>query len=71
MEAVTLDPVSAFPTLANDPLGQITLTIDATVTGWTPAVAEPSTWAMMAIGFAGLGFAGCRKARRTGGVAAA
>ena len=26
---------------------------------------EPSTWAMMALGFAGLGFAGYRRARRT------
>ncbi len=28
------------------------------------AVPEPSTWAMMVVGFAGLGFAGCRSARR-------
>jgi PEP-CTERM motif len=28
-------------------------------------VPEPSTWAMMAVGFAGLGFAGYRSARRT------
>jgi hypothetical protein len=34
------------------------------------AVPEPSTWAMMVLGFAGLGFAGCRKARRTDVVAA-
>jgi PEP-CTERM motif len=26
-----------------------------------PVVPEPSTWAMMLLGFAGLGFAGCRK----------
>ena len=66
VETVTLDPFSAFPTLTNDPLAQITLTIDATVTGGTPTVPERSTWAMIAIGFAGLGFAGYRKARRTG-----
>jgi hypothetical protein len=30
----------------------------------TPTVPEPSTWAMMLIGFAGLGFAGYRRARR-------
>jgi hypothetical protein len=30
----------------------------------TPAVPEPSTWAMMLLGFAGLGFAGYRTARR-------
>jgi fibro-slime domain-containing protein len=36
-------------------------------TGITPTVPEPSTWAMMLLGFAGLGFAGYRKAK--GGVA--
>jgi hypothetical protein len=29
----------------------------------TPAVPEPSTWAMMLAGFAGLGFMGYRRAR--------
>ena len=29
-------------------------------------VPEPSTWAMMLLGFAGLGFAGYRHARKTG-----
>jgi len=29
-----------------------------------PAVPEPSTWAMMLLGFAGLGFAGYRRAKR-------
>jgi len=29
------------------------------------AVPEPSTWAMMLLGFAGLGFAGYRASRRT------
>jgi uncharacterized protein (TIGR03118 family) len=32
--------------------------------GSLSAVPEPSTWAMMLLGFAGLGFAGCRRARR-------
>ena len=33
-------------------------------------VPEPSTWAMMVLGFAGLGFAGYRKARKTVAIAA-
>ena len=33
-------------------------------------VPEPSTWAMMILGFAGLGFAGYRKARKTVAIAA-
>jgi hypothetical protein len=40
---------------------------DVTFSG-TSVVPEPSTWAMMALGFAGLAFAGCR-ARRTPAVA--
>ena len=34
--------------------------------GWvlySPTVPEPSTWGMMLLGFAGLGFAGYRRAR--------
>jgi hypothetical protein len=34
------------------------------------AVPEPSTWAMMLVGFAGLGFAGCRSTRRRAGLRA-
>lgn len=34
------------------------------------AVPEPSTWALVALGFAGLGFAGYRARRKTGAVAA-
>jgi PEP-CTERM motif len=30
----------------------------------SPAVPEPSTWAMMALGFAGLAFAGYRRSRK-------
>ena len=30
----------------------------------SPAVPEPSTWAMMALGFAGLAFAGHRRSRK-------
>jgi hypothetical protein len=39
------------------------LTIEGTVTG-TGAVPEPSTWAMMLFGFAGLGFLGYRRTAR-------
>jgi hypothetical protein len=35
-----------------------------------PAVPEPSTWAMMLIGFAGLGYAGHRASRKSAAVAA-
>jgi hypothetical protein len=38
--------------------------------GLTLNVPEPSTWAMMVLGFAGLGFAGFRKARKTVAIAA-
>jgi hypothetical protein len=31
---------------------------------------EPSTWAMMILGFAGLGFAGYRKSRKAVAIAA-
>ena len=37
----------------------------ATFPAMGPPVPEPSTWAMMLIGFAGLGFAGYRASRRT------
>jgi hypothetical protein len=37
----------------------------------TTNIPEPSTWAMMALGFAGLGFAGYRKANTSGAAVAA
>ena len=44
--------------------GQITSYTDAlefTPANFTPGAPEPSTWAMMVLGFAGLGFLGYRK----------
>jgi hypothetical protein len=35
-----------------------------------PAVPEASTWAVMLIGFAGLGYAGCRASRKSAALAA-
>jgi PEP-CTERM motif len=40
------------------------------VTAPTPAVPEPSTWAMMLIGFAGLGYAGYRASPKSAALAA-
>ena len=37
----------------------------------TPAVPEPSTWAMMILGFLGLGFIGYRRTRKSGSAFAA
>ena len=55
------DAGSSFPTTG----GAFVLTSvgDATFTAATSAIPEPSTWAMMLIGFAGLGYAGYRRAR--------
>jgi hypothetical protein len=40
-----------------------TISLDTTVNGPIPIVPEPSTWMMMALGFAGLGFAGFARGR--------
>jgi fibronectin-binding autotransporter adhesin len=56
---VTLDPGVLVP--GSSPMD---LVLNVTVGSVTPGIPEPSTWAMMAIGFAGLGFAGYRKAQR-------
>ena len=46
------------------------LVLNVTVGSVTPGIPEPSTWAMMLLGFTGLGFAGYRKAQRKGVAAA-
>ena len=55
------DAGSSFPTTG----GAFVLTSvgEFTFTAATSAIPEPSTWAMMLIGFAGLGYAGYRRAR--------
>ena len=50
---------------ASDP--DYTITFDSPVSGVSDAAApEPSTWAMLLAGFAGLGFAAARRGRRAG-----
>jgi hypothetical protein len=44
--------------------------LDYVSAGVAASTPEPSTWAMMVLGFAGLGFAGYRKARKTVAIAA-
>jgi hypothetical protein len=43
---------------------------DYVADGVTASTPEPSTWALMILGFAGLGFAGYRKSRKTESIAA-
>jgi hypothetical protein len=43
-------------------IGDVTLTLEGDIVSSGPSVPEPSTWAMMLVGFAGLAFAG-RRAR--------
>jgi hypothetical protein len=50
-------------TAAGDLLGADVSNVTVTVTA-SPAVPEPSTWAMMLLGFAGLGFASYRARKR-------
>jgi hypothetical protein len=44
--------------------------VDYVANGVAASTPEPSTWAMMVLGFAGLGFAGYRKSRKRGPVTA-
>ena len=51
--------------------GPQSLTLDSINVAVSGAVPEPSTWAMMLLGFAGLGFAGYRKTKKSPAFAAA
>ena len=44
---------------------QVALLDDVSLTGGVPGAPEPATWAMMGLGFAGLGFAAMRRSRKT------
>jgi hypothetical protein len=59
------------PSNGNAFVTQVSFTGAGTFDGsMTAVVPEPSTWAMMLLGFAGLGFAGYRSSRRAGVIAA-
>jgi hypothetical protein len=51
--------VQAFTPLGGNPAADVAIATEVVTSG----VPEPSTWAMMMLGFAGLGFAGYRKVR--------
>ena len=60
LRLITSDLGDAFATSASGLMGTITYTYTPAA---SQAVPEPSTWAMMLLGFAGLGFLGYRKTR--------
>ena len=63
---VTADAVSdvlSFLAIGNLPVPPFALVSDVSLTGGVP---EPSTWALMGLGFAGLGFAAYRRTKRNG-----
>jgi hypothetical protein len=69
----TIDPFGSTAVTANgiNGLGHIVgfyTNADGNTVGFETSVPEPSTWAMMLLGFAGLGFLGYRKVR-TGSLA--
>ena len=82
---VSGSPLSDTSTYANQTFAKLGLTPGVYEWAWGPgtdqnftlhielgvvAAPEPSTWAMMLIGFAGLGYAGCRASRKNAAPAA-
>jgi len=53
------------PTFPVDPIGTPGTPGGGDTPGGATAVPEPSTWAMLLLGFAGLGYAGFRRSKRT------
>jgi hypothetical protein len=68
-----LDPIGApggdgpggAPTFPVDPIGTPGTPGGGDTPGGATTVPEPSTWAMLLLGFAGLGYAGFRRSKRT------
>jgi len=65
----TIDPFGSTAVTANgiNDLGQVVgfyTDANGNTIGFETTIPEPSTWAMMLLGFAGLGFLGYRKACR-------
>jgi hypothetical protein len=68
--SLTFTATSIDVNLAGDsPALDSTLVLDVTTKGNTPVVPEPSTWVLMLLGFAGLGFVGYRRTGGHGGAA--
>jgi hypothetical protein len=61
-EGLTFNPTDIFVNVVGDnPAAGDKLILDVTAAGSTPVIPEPSTWAMMLLGFSGLGFVGYRR----------
>jgi hypothetical protein len=57
----TFDTISFFHFQSGSPFGSVVRDLSFEVAEGISAVPEPSTWAMMILGFAGIGFMACRR----------